>query len=394
MKVRVYPYNDIRAYTTVASNPVGKPRKVSSNLCTWYYEDRKRFCGNYCSRRGVHGHIFNRRCWRHKRIGAYSKSLPPLVLVMISSSERTYNRDLWIDFLRKSERQGVPIELIIYHEDMLSCTVRDPQNLLSRFRPFPDVFNYPILSLRNSHGSLNFAQTYINMLKYACKIPSAGRCIVLTERTIPIRSPRNIYKRALASRCYLDVSYNVHFGPTPTSVTEIALRGKPYAGVNNLCQGLFTLEFLKIALPTVSRQCGKFGISLMNNRVYLITDSELFESWRRFSGANPSEFWLLNSFLLDSNHNRPTKLLTDYMDKSEPNDHYTVAEIPQWRNNYKRTYVFRDMHEKLVIPRFDRRAERYYSGVSFSDGVSLMDIISYIKNNKKRALFFRQVELP
>lgn len=130
--INVYLYNDVKPFTKATS-------KVHCNLCTWYYEDKKRFCGNYCSRSAKHGFEFHRRCWRHKR-NLYSSQIPPLVLLMISSSPRIYNRHRWITFLVKCQRQAVPVELVIYHENMLKGTVRDPMNLVSRFRPFPNLF--------------------------------------------------------------------------------------------------------------------------------------------------------------------------------------------------------------------------------------------------------------
>ena len=275
--VRIYTYNDLRGFDNKLHN-------VKSNLCTWYYAEKHKFCGNYSSRKGIHGHLYNRRCWRHKREGTYSASLPPVILLMISASERTYNRDMWIQFLSKCQKYSVPIELIIFHENMLNCTVRDPKNLLSRFRPFPDIFGN-VLPLKDRHGGINFAQIYIRMLQYGCKIPHAARCIVLTERSIPIRHPVTLYKRALASKCNIDISYNVGYGPVPRGI-PLGARGKPYAGVNNLAQSLFTTEFLKEALPAVPKQCKKFGISL-NNGVYSITNLEHFEQWRKFTGSNP-----------------------------------------------------------------------------------------------------------
>lgn len=226
--------------------------KVKSNLCTYYYRDRTRFCGNYCSRKPPHGSIFNKRCWRHKKAKS-SAMTPPVVLLMISSSERIYNRDIWISFLNRCEDRNIPLELVIYHEDMVNSTVRDPQNLISRFRPFPDIYG-KVLPLRNRHGSINFAQTVLRMLDYGCKIPYASRCIVLTERTVPIRPPLVIYNTAMSLNCYIDISYNTAWGPIPDG-TPKGPRGKPFAAVNNYCQGLYTIEFLKVALPTVPEQC-------------------------------------------------------------------------------------------------------------------------------------------
>lgn len=379
--VRVYTYNDIRHFNQ-------RQHKVNSNLCTWYYSDRKKFCGNYSSRKN---NRFNKRCWRHVRTGTPSAMLPPVILLMISASERTYNRELWIEFLRRCQEQCIPIELVIYHEDMLNCTVRSPHNLVSRFRPFPDMFG-SVLPLRNQHGSINFTQIYLRMLEYGCKVPHATRCIVLTERTIPIRSPVKIYRKALASKCHIDISYNVGYGPVPRGLLQGA-RNKPFQGVNNLCQGLYTTEFLKLALKAVPRHCERFGIAF-NKGVYTIANIEQFEQWRTFTGANPSEFWLLNSYLLDLTDARPMQRLKQYMETCSDNDRYTIAEVPQWRDGWKRTYIFKDRVKRELIPRFDSITDRYYKGLDLKKGVSLLEIIRYLRRNKQRALFFRQVELP
>jgi len=376
MMVRIYHYNDLKGFDT-------KWHNVKSNLCTWYYRDKNKFCGNYCSRKKEK---FNRRCWRHTRHGSYSKTMPPLILLMISASERTYNRYMWIEFLIRCEERRVPIELVIYHEDMLNCTVREPHNLLSRFRPFPDIFG-KVLPLKDRHGSVHFTQVYLKLLEYACKIPYAARCIVLTERTIPIRSPLSIYKISLDSKCHIDISYNVKFGPEPAGIPV------GWGAVNNLCQGLFTTEFLEVALPTVPLHCGKFGISLQNG-IYSITDPILFRQWQTFTGSNPSEFLLLNSYLLD-NHN--IKEITQYMEITKESDKYTVAEIPEWRGGWKRTFVFRDWKKRVPIPVPDlvdkRRVFSYYRGLDLTGSVSLREIIKYLRRQKRRALFFRQVEL-
>lgn len=309
---------------------------------------------------------------------------------MISASERMYNREMWIKFLEKCEEKKVPLELVIYHEDMNNCTVRESHNMISRFRPFPDIFG-KVLPLRNLHGGINFTQIYLKMLEYGCKIPHAARCIVLTERTLPIRSPVTIYKTAMASKCHIDISYNVAYGPVPMGL-PVGYRGKPYSGANNLCQGLFTTEFLKAALPTLQLYYRHFGMSL-NNGVYTITDPKLFDQWRRFTGANPSEFWLVNSFLLHYNQSqRPMTLLQNYMEKSD--ERYTVAEIPQWRDGWKRTFVFKSWSKSYVIPRFDTDTKRYYQGIDITSGISLKNVVRYLRRRKRRAMFFRQVELP
>lgn len=384
--VRIYTYNDLRGFDTKLHN-------VRSNLCTYYSRDKKRFCGNYCSRKPPHGHKFNKRCWRHKK-PISSAMLPPIVLLMISASERTYNRDTWLNFLHKCEEKSVPLELVIYHEDMNNCTVRDPQNMISRFRPFPDLFCKP-LPLRNLHGSINFAQIVLRMLEYGCKLPHAAGCIVLTERTIPIRPPLKIYNKVLSLKCYIDISYNTAWGPIPDD-TPKGPRGKPFAAVNNYCQGLYTTEFLREALPTVPSQCERFGISISNG-VYKVTNRILFEQWKAFTGTNPCEFWLLNSYLMyNRHHDKPLKMLSKYMEKTVENDKYIVTHISQWRDDVKRAFIFKSFTNRYIIPRHSlvREESRYYKGLNFGAGVSLLDVIRYMKRCKKRALFFRQVEMP
>lgn len=382
--VRIYTYNDIKGFDVKLHN-------VKSNLCTFYYKDKGKFCGNYCSRNPPHGFQFNKRCWRHKRPKS-STIIPPVILLMISASDRTYNRDTWLNFVYRCQKKNVPLELVMYHEDMNNCTVRNPQNLISRFRPFPDIFG-PTLPLRDLHGSVNFSQVVFRMLEYGCLIPNASRCIVLTERTIPIRSPLKIYQTAMSLKCYINISYNVAYDVVPDGIPPQP-RGKPYSGVNNLCQGLYTVDFLREALPTVALNCKKFGISL-NNRVYSVTNSKLFEQWKRFTGANPCEFWLLNSFLLQNiNKHRPIDTLKRFMTAAVEKDVYIVSEIPQWRDDWKRTFIFKSLIRPHVIPRFDARVQNYYNGLDFSFGISLIDVIHFIRKHKKRAMFFRQVELP
>lgn len=386
VRIRAYAYNDLRGFNNRLHN-------VKSNLCTYYYKEKKRFCGNYCSRKPPHGYHFNKRCWRHKKPKS-SALIPPIVLLMISASERTYNRDIWIQFLNVCEKKNVPLQLVIYHEDMYNCTVRDPQNLVSRFRPFPDVFGRP-LPLRNRHGSLNFAQIVLRMLEYGCKIPYTSRCIVLTERTVPIRPPMQIYETALSLKCYIDVSYNTAWGNAPDGL-PLGPRGRPFPAVNNYCQGLYTTDFLREALPTVPSQCKWFGISL-NNGLYTVTNRAVFEQWRRYIQSNPCEFWLLNSYLLyHRSHNRPLTLLQNHMQPTVTDDKYIVTHVPLWRDDVKRAVVFKSFKHKVIIPALDRVREDmgYFRGLNFNRGFSLLDVIRYMRDNKRRAMFFRQVELP
>jgi hypothetical protein len=378
----IYYYNDLSGFKTK------KVHNVKSNLCTKFFAEKEKFCGNYCSRKTDR---FNRRCWRHPLRRPLQ---PAVVLLMISASERTFNRDVWLDFLWKCEKDDIPLELVIYHEDMENATVREPQNFISRFRPFPDVFG-KVVPLRNSHGTVNFAQIYIRMLEYGIKIPNTSTCIVLTERTVPIRHPKDIYEIAKNSKCHIDISYNVSFKPgtTPHGLPQ-GHRGKPFSACNNLAQGLFTTEFLRQALPAVPVHCKKFGITLSNG-VYKISDPEQFRRWQLFTGSNPSEFWLINSYLLQHPSDRPMKLLKRFMEKTVETDKYTVAEVPQTRDNLKRTFVFRkNPRVREYIDYYDNRVKSYYKGLRFNRGVSLRRLVRFLVKRKRRALFFRQVELP
>lgn len=371
-------YNDIGEF----HKPSCKVKtRVNSNLCTYYYRDKKRFCGNYCSRKI---NKFNNKCWRHKLVGPQR---PGVVLLMISSSGSFYNRDLWMRFLCNCEEQDANIHMVIYHKDMLNCTVRQPNNLLSRYRPFPDIFGKV---LETDHGGVNYTQIYFKMLEYGCKIPNATRCVVLTERTIPIRSPNTIYRTALNSKCNICVSFNVAFTAPPPNL-PIGQRGKPYAAVNNAAQGLFTVDFLKEALPTVPLHCSKFGITL-NKGVYTVTDEELLNKWREYTSANLDEFWLLNSYLMHHfNDKRPLNKLKHYLELTKISDGYTIAEVPEWRNDTKRTFIFKNLTSCVHIPKSDF-FKTYYKGLNTK--TSLLDVLRYVRKNKKRALFFRQVELP
>ncbi|KAG8246439.1 hypothetical protein J6590_085009 [Homalodisca vitripennis] len=198
-------------------------------------------------------------------------------------------------------------------------------------------------------------------------------CAGITEPLVQIKT---------ISRPISDISYNVAYGPVPGGLPR-GERIKEFAAVNNLCQSLFTSECLKVALPTVPMYCERFGISLIDG-VYSITNRDQFEARRRFTGANPREFWLLNSYLIHI-HGRvrnPIARLKEYMDKTVENDKYTVAEIPQWRDGWKRTFVFRS-RAQVQIPR-----SIYFR--KLGTVASLSDIIHYLRKHKKRAIFFRQ----
>lgn len=385
---RFYYYNDLRGFENSLHN-------VRSNLCCKYFTDKKkRFCGNYVSRKVDK---FNKRCWRHPSIDTVQR--PKVLLLMVSASERFYNRERWVKFLATAQDQNVPIELVIYHEDMWNCTVRNPQNLLSRFRPIPTIFGTNTLPLRKAHGGINFAQIHLKLLDYGTKTPNASRCIVITERTIPIKSPKKVYASFMSSKCYIDISYNTSYNPKsiPKGLPS-GLRGKPFTAVNGHAQGLYTVEFLREALPTVGRYFAKFGLTRNNTGVYTVSDPRLLEQWREFTGANTSEFWLLNSFLIQKHVDRtpfPISELKKYMDKTKENDYYPVAEIPQTRDGWKRTFIFRHERKIELIKYYDRRTKNYYKGLEMEkSGVSLRRVIRFLRKNKKRAMFFRQVELP
>lgn len=386
--MRIYTYNDVAPYAKAV-----RFTRPKSNLCAWYYADRKRFCGNYCSRSGKHGDVFNRRCWRHKRHGNYSKSLPPVVILMITSAARIYNRDMWVKYLYESAKHGVPFELVIYNEHMSNGTVRHPQNLLSRFRPFPDLFDTTVAP---GHGDITYTQVYLDMLQYGSSIPNASRCVVVTERTAPIRSPIEAYRLITGSKCVLDVSYNVKYGPAPP-LLPYGTRGKRFEAVNNKAQGTFTVAFLKEALPSVVEQCAHFGLSYDGDR-YTVVDPLKLEQWRRYTAANLDEFLLLNSYLLAVSSIRPIVSLRRHMQDTPKDDHLVVAEIPEYRDNLKRTFVFTSPDKTVRVPFFDNHMYGYLRGLRWVGKrymqTSAGDVINYLLSTKKFPVFFRTLELP
>lgn len=99
----------------------------------------------------------------------------------------------------------------------------------------------------------------------------------------------------------------------------------------------------------------RFGITL-NNNVYTVSNLALFEQWRKFTGTNPCEFWLLNSYLMHNRrHDKPLLMLRKYMDKTVENDKYVVTHVSQWRDNIKRAWVFKSLTGRQTIPKFDSR---------------------------------------
>lgn len=281
---------------------------------------------------------------------------------------------------------------------MLNGTVRHPQNMISRFRPFPDFFNRTVTP---SHGGVEYMQVYLDMLQYSCSLPFTIGCVVVTERTIPIRGPIALYRLALKSKCCIDISYNVKFGPMPPGLPTRS-RGKTFEAVNNKAQGLFTTAFLKESLPTVSQQCERFGLSF-DGRNYTATDPALLDTWCKYTGGNLDEFLLLNAYLLSmeaaERHQalRSVSKLKQFMENTPRNDYLFVAEVQQWRNNTKRTYIFTSTDRIEHIQRYDRQAYQYLRGLPWSGNVlkvSAGDIIKFLLSKKKYPCFFRSIELP
>ena len=101
---------------------------------------------------------------------------------------------------------------------------------------------------------------------------------------------------------------------------------------------------------------------------------------------------MLNSYLLSLDNQRPIQELKRFLEKTIENDKYTVAEIPQLRDGWKRTFIFKHCTRREHIKWFDLRVKRYYDGLP--RGVTLKEVLRFLRKYKKRALFFRQVELP
>lgn len=206
----VFRYMDVVHYRTVQTT---SSRPLKSNLCSRYFADRRRFCGNYCSRYRFDVSPYHRRCWRHIR--RRGTGLPPVVLLMIVSSDRIFNKSRWLHFIDECERNNVPIELVVDEANMYNCTVHRPSNFISRFRPIPELYPYVrrTLHIQDSHARMNHTTVYTDMLTYGSAIPHAVCCIVITERTFPIRSPMDIYRTAtdLTPKCALPPSYYVRF---------------------------------------------------------------------------------------------------------------------------------------------------------------------------------------
>lgn len=398
----IYRYNDVTHYR------VSQRSVVRSNLCSLYFVKKQRFCGNYCTRYNFEVSRYHRRCWRHiRRRGA---GLPPVILLMIVC-DQIYNKTRWLKFMDECEQNNVPIELVVYEKHMFKCTVRHPWNFISRFRPIPELYNtvQRTYSLRDSHGGTNYATAYTDMLAYGSTIPHAICCIVITERTVPIRSPLEIYKRAttIVPKCALNPSYNVSFHThcPPSSLPKLG-RGKPFQLVNNKAQALYSTHFIKEALPTLRTYYKYFGLQYSNTQGYSIKDHRLYTQWQQCTGAMLDEFWLLNSYLLHlwykKNSQRPIgELKTKYMDNGLPeNDNIIVAEIHEYRDNVIRSTLFKDVFTIKKIRSLNKSYHslmRYYNalGILHRGGmkVNLAHVLSFLRAHKKNALFFRSVEM-
>ena len=351
-------HNDVNAY----KNFCFKNKKTHfSNLCTKYMKEKTRFCGNYCHQKHD---IFNRRCWRHKN--TFDSKLSPVIILMIVS-DQFYNKNIWLQFLASCEKHNVPIHLVLYNEYMYRGTVRHSQNLLSRFRPVSKVFlkKYHILTLKNNHAGIKYSTIYFDMLKYATDIPNANKCIVITEKTIPIRSPKTLYKTVLSyNKSVLDLSYNVKFSKHIPRSLPLGNRKKCFELVNNRAQCLYSVLFLKSALPTLSLYGKYFGVEEKGKSGLQITNLSLLKEWESYTASMLDEFWLLNSYIIHlylNKENCPIKFIKTNVESSLPNnDRLVVADIPEWRDKLRRSFIFTTFKSKESIERFDDYSKMYY----------------------------------
>ncbi len=378
-------------------------KKNFSNLCTKIITSKKRFCGNYCHQKNQ---LFNRRCWRHKKLT--SKILPPIVIIMIVS-DKIYNKHIWFDFLISCDKHNVPLELVIYNQYMYKGTVRNNHNFISRFRPSSKIFlkKYHIFSLTNNHASITYVNVYYDMLKYVTEIPNVSKCFVITESTIPIRSPITLYKSTISfSKCVLDISYNVKFSNKIPHSLPLRGRRRPFELVNNRAQCMYTIDFLKTALPTLSLYSKYFGIEDKEKEGYMIMNYNLLKEWEEVTGAMLDEFWLLNSFVLHLYFNDelyPMKYIKSNVESNLPEvDRLVVADFPEWRNDTRRSFIFNSFDSTNYIKHFDSYSKKYYSGLinNNSEGKSnhfisksLNEIIQYLRTKKSNVLFFRSVKI-
>lgn len=387
-------YPDSRHYLVA----VRSKKRPTSNLCTWYFESKKRFCGNYCQRNDADG---SRRCWRHK---VTRKKHRQIFLVMVTANGAIYNKSIWLKFIVKCQEKEIPLRLIIYTDFMYKTTVRHPWNFISRFRPSPLKYQgRDDIPLHNSHGGLNYTTVVMDMMNYVCSSSSnAQSCILITERTIPIRSPAAIYKQAHSfnDKCVLNPAYNIRFSDD-TIPSLPKLRGtREFGLVNYRAQGLFSCKFLLQALPTLRDYCHRFGIAWSKReRVYQVSDHSLYNKWVEYVSAFPDEFLLLNSYLIflyETRHvRRPISVLKKYMATLAQKDNTVLADIAEYRNEVKRSVIFKSVCDNIIITPADSAVANYYA--KFKTGNSLVtnlkSILRYLRKYKKKALFFRSVEL-
>ncbi len=155
-------YNDLASYGRVR-----KVHNVRSNLCSWFVAASDRFCGNYCVKASKKD-VNLRYCWRHASL--FRKSEDTLVLIMIVSAKQIFNRNVWKRFIHECQIERVPIHMLIYHELMNNGTVRENDNLISRFRPVPARFGQKCVSLQSAHGHARYMSVYLKLLNYAYQI--------------------------------------------------------------------------------------------------------------------------------------------------------------------------------------------------------------------------------
>ena len=326
-------------------------------------------------------------------------------------SDRIHNKTRWLEFIDECEQSNVPIDLVVYEKNMFKCTVRHPWNFVSHFRPIPELYDavQRTFSLHDAHSKMNYVTVYTDMLAYGSSVPHSLCCIVITERTIPVRTPLEIYRIAtrIAPKCALAPSYNVSFdiGCPPANLPTLD-RGKPFQLMNNKAQALFSNTFIKEALPTLRKYCTYFGLQYTPREGYTVINKRLYEQWQRCTGAMADEFWLINSYLLHSRlHNQSrnpiAELKTKHMNDTLPtNDDVVVAEIHEYRDDVIRSVVFKDTTTVKNIRALNTKQHtmmRYYKDLGLVRNgcirVNLIHVLTYLRTYKQNALFFRSVEM-
>lgn len=394
----------IHTYEDSVPYAVSSVRKPQNNLCTKYFSLRNRFCGNYVCRKTSYCENKDRRCWRH----ILHHNRPVVVLLMITSEGKIYNKNIWIDFIQQCEKEEIPIHLVIYDEHMYRTTVRHPWNLISRYRPSPLNFKNPLISLKNKHASLDYANVLMHMLEYGSRVENSRSCIVLTERTVPIRSAKTIYKKVMSfgSNCFVDMAYGVQFTDDPPHTIPKRRGGSLLDVVNNKAQALYSTKFLKEAIIILKHYAHIFGIEYSKSQGYFrVSDEELLNKWCEYTGAKPDEFWLFNSYLIHLHFKRnvshPVRTFTKrHMKIKVPSrDHSVVSDVPVWVNNVKRSVVFNNLDKVVHVPVMDSAVSQYYKELRHTGDlkvmmrVTLRDVVKFLRKYKRNALFFRSVEL-